>query len=368
MSIATQAANLGVPVEEIIDLLARKSCDRKRRLKLYRQLHTYLINEVPIHKALDILHDIASDNGERPYTIDAWIIDVWREGYQRAASFSDAIRDWAPSSEHQLIMAGEKSGQLEQALADVISLAETASKQTGAVIGGLIYPSLLTVFLIGIMLMFSYEVLPQWAKLLPPERWTGTPALVWDISVFVRSYLIFVLAGLAGLLAASLWSLPRLTGPLRQRLEKLPPWNLYRRMQGGAFLLSMSAMMRADVHQRDALLQLRETASPYLRERVDAALRWVLEGYNIGDALYRSGYEFPDRQIITDLRGLAKLKGVESALERIARQWVQDGVDKVRAIMGLVKVVMIVAVGITLIIFWTGLYGIYEQGLTQIGM
>ena len=51
----------------------------------------------------------------------------------------------------------------------------------------------------------------------------------------------------AAAVAAMIWTLPRWVGPMRAKADKLPPWSLYRLVNGAGFMLSCSALVKAGV-------------------------------------------------------------------------------------------------------------------------
>jgi len=68
-----------------------------------------------------------------------------------------------------------------------------------------------------------------------------------------------------GLLA----SLPVLTGPVRQWLDRLPLYNLYAAFSSTSFLVALAAMLRGNVSVREALERLRGSASAYVQWHIN---------------------------------------------------------------------------------------------------
>jgi hypothetical protein len=125
----------------------------------------------------------------------------------------------------------------------------------------------------------------------------------------------------AVLVAWTTWSLNNLTGRVRRWLDHLVPWSVYKDFQGVAFLLNISALLRADVKTLDALDILSRNASPWLLERLNAARRLVRQGQHLGLALRNSGYQFPSKDSVNKLVLLTDGDNAEIIIENYARHW-----------------------------------------------
>ena len=75
-----------------------------------------------------------------------------------------------------------------------------------------------------------------------------------------------------------------------------------------------------------ALTSLRRDSNKYLKEKIDGALSHIKNGDNLGQALDKAGYEFPDKQIITDLKIYSELDNFEEALDKLANEWLEESV------------------------------------------
>ena len=61
-------------------------------------------------------------------------------------------------------------------------------------------------------------------------------------------------------------------------------------------------------------------------ERIDSALDHIKNGENLGQALDKAGKEFPDKQIISDLKIYSELDNFEEALDKLANEWLEESV------------------------------------------
>jgi type II secretory pathway component PulF len=108
--------------------------------------------------------------------------------------------------------------------------------------------------------------------------------------------------------------------------DRYPPWSLYKIFTGITWLLALSALVKGGVPVSVALTSLRKDSSKYLKERIDGALFHIKNGENLGQALGKSGLEFPDKQIIADLKIYSELDNFEEALDKLANEWLEESV------------------------------------------
>jgi type II secretory pathway component PulF len=169
-----------------------------------------------------------------------------------------------------------------------------------------------------------------------------------DFSGFIRDWLVYILGGLVVLFILYFISLPRWTRTLesvRVALDQHAPYSLYRTIHGSSWLISLASMMEAGMRLEDALTALRRNATPWLQTRIDSALRGIRAGHNLGDALLMSGYKFPDPEIIDDLGVYSSMSGFSEALNIVGNEWMEESVNRVNSIMGVIFVVGICVVG-----------------------
>ena len=141
-----------------------------------------------------------------------------------------------------------------------------------------------------------------------------------------------------GIIAAIIYSLPRLTGSLRNFLDYLPPWSIYKVVVGSTMILAITAMVKSKFKLLDSLQMCREEASPWLQERIDAGIDGVQEGYNLGVALREAGHHFPDDRVIGDLIIYSSSQSFEDALERVSADLLKNSIARVRKISKILSV------------------------------
>ena len=157
-------------------------------------------------------------------------------------------------------------------------------------------------------------------------------------------------------------SMSRWVSKTRITFDKIPPWSLYRMWQGSSFLLAISSMMNAGVKLDEVSLgRIAKQSDPYLKQRIRALIRYITAGENLGDALYKTGYEFPDEEIIGDLQIYSKLRGFDENLIWIVQSWVDSLVEQVTITMKIVNTTVLFLIAIVIGCLILAFYDIFQQ-------
>ena len=355
-------------LKEIEAAFLRLQFGAKTRMGVYRKLIRYLKNGVKLTEALEIMWRHASDDGKKPKRATAVAIDTWLSAVQNGLTLGRAIRGWVPEKDRRVIEAGEEAGRLTVALENAIFIAENERKIKSTLIGGLFYPVLLIFVVIGFLVMFGVRVIPAFDDILPRARWTGVGAQMATMSDFVNTWLFPTIMAVLVVIGVIVWSMPRWTGSLRVRFDRFPPWSLYRLMSGAGFMLTVAAMIKAGVTMPQVLRIMQRDASPWFQERMARTLAFVNNGANIGEALHKTKFEFPDKETVQDLRAYANLAGFDEMLEKLGKEWIDLSVEKITLQTDLLKYAGIVLVGVTIGWLATGIFSLQQQITSSAGM
>lgn len=343
---------------------AKSQFSSSKRVSFYRKLAKLMSNGVQILEAMDMLYKQASKNGTRKTEPLALVIDDIRIRLKNGSRIAQSLHGWVPTSEEMMISAGERSGAIESTLNGVCEAIEAGSRMKSAILSGIFYPTILLLAAAGVMALFGIRVIPQFAKISSPDSWTGAAASMAVMSHIVSTYGILIIAAIVAALTAVIYSLPRLTGPVRVTLDKFPPYSLYKLWVGSGFLLSLATLVRAGEQAEKALLLMREQSGDWLRERIDGCVTGLRAGYNVGEALDRTGFQFPDQEIIDALSIYAKLSGFDDAMQTVGEEWMETGVAKVQLQSAVAKGVATLMMGGVVAWMAFGLFAI-QQNLTS---
>jgi len=311
--------------------IARRRFSATERIRFYERLAGLAQDRAQTSVALERLFWSSSQGGAKPGLTRAVMLREVVDRLFEGQTLAGALQGWAPDAERMLIEAGERGDCLPKALEDAAKVTQAGREMTAAARSGVAYPMFLLATTVLVLWVFGQHVIPEFAKVLPTERWTGSAGILASLASFTDFWIWpSVAAAICGMVLLS-WSMPRWTGRLRARLDRLPPFSIYRLLVGSRFLMAMAALLNASTPPAEALERMNAMAGPWLRERIEAALDAVRDGANLGTALELAGHGFPDPDLIEDLSIAAETAGFTIAVQRMADRWVVEGVKRIKA-------------------------------------
>lgn len=313
------------------------------RMKIYRKLISLLRNRFSLMDALDRIRGIITNDGKNPDEPMALAILYWSRELQNGHPFSVALEGWAPASERLMLSVGDVSN-LENALENLIKVAEGTKKMKEPLVSAISYPMFLSMMTVLIIYAIGAYMVPPMISAAPNTRWTGSAKDLVNVSEWIQKNWLFAFSILPAIFIMIYATLGRWKGKTRAFFENVPPWSLYRIFVGVTWMLAMAALVRAGTPVSQALRSLRHDASPYLLYRIDSALVFINNGDNLGEALNKTGLGFPDKEIIGDLRIYSEMDNFQEALDQMANEWLEDsvtGITQKAAVLNMVATLFV---------------------------
>ena len=333
-------------------LYAKMICrfSKDKRITIWRKLVSLLKNDFTLVDALNRIQMTESRGGAKPNEPFAICMREWEKNLERGLSFSEATRGWVPAEETLLLSSGNMSS-LVVALENVSNIIVANKRISGAVFGAIAYPLLLLVLVVAIIIMVGVYLVPPLAEVVGDSMvWTGGAAtLIW-VSNFASKYWHIISIIFVGLGVFIWWSLPRWFGRLRAAFDKFPPWNIYKIRLSVSWMMSLSAMVASGVAIPDAMRMLADNSNRYLRKILEATLRYIANGDNLGDALQNTGMDFPNQELIGDLAIYADMNDFDTNLAQISKDYLENSVKKIESVSSALNSVGILL--ITAVIAW----------------
>ena len=327
-----------------------KVLNPKARQRIYRKLCQLLKRGKMTNTAIaGILESLPKKHPDRP------ALEAWRRRVESGAKMHEAMRGWLPDDEMMMIAAGEESAHLPEALDRASRLNETSQRMSRAIRGAFGYPAMIIIVISGIMYQFAYTVIPTMVDALkssgiePDGTLTLLSITICDI---VRDWGVFILPFPIAIAAAIGATMPTLRGDIRRKLDKYPPWSVYRLQKGTAFLLSLADLVNCGKPHLEALQLLRKGSNPYVAERLDAAIASIASGRQLHEAF--RAYEWPDLEIVVDLAIYAQDSDLSTALSWLADDWLAEGERRINTAADAIRNIFLAIGAVTLAVLAAG--------------
>jgi len=256
-----------------------------------------------------------------------------------------------------MLSVGDVS-DMESALLNLIKVSEGSTKMIRPVIGAVAYPLFLLMMAVAMLYGIGAYMVPPMIAAAPGANWTGVAGDLVAVSEWIIVYWPFAFSVVPVLAILIYSTLGIWTGKVRAAFDTVPPWSLFRVFTGVCWLLALAALVKGGTSLSLALRSLRADSSKYLRERIDTALVYINAGYNLGEALYKSGLGFPDTEIIGDLKIYSELDNFEDALDALANEWLEESIYSIGQRAAILNMGAILAVGG--VIAWS-VFGVFEM-------
>ncbi len=341
-SIQKAMKNLGKVEEAYAKIII--NCSNKVRLKLYRKIASLMRNRFSLMDALDMLHDSASKGGKNPGEPLAIAIASWGRSLNNGKTFSDALKGWAPDRERLMLSVGDAS-DLENALLNLIKVTEGTTKMIRPIIGAITYPTFLLMMAVLIIYAIGVYMVPPMIDAAPNVKWSGLAKDLVDLSDWIKHNWIFAFSSVPSVMLVIYLTIGIWTGPTRAIVDNMPPWSLYKVFVGISWLLALAALIKAGVPVSTAMSSLKKDATKYLIERIDKALVFINNGDNLGTALDKTKLNFPDAEVVADLKIYSELDNFEEALNNLANEWLEESVIMIEQKASVLNMVALLAVG-----------------------
>ena len=338
----------------------------KVRLKLYRKIASLMKNRFSLMDALDMLYDGASNGGKNPGEPLAIAIAAWGKALNNGKTFSDALKGWAPARERLMLSVGDVS-DLESALLNLIKVTEGSTKMIRPIIGAIAYPSFLTMMSVLIIYAIGVYMVPPMIDAAPNVIWRGMARDLVDLSAWIKKNWLIAFASLPIAMAIIYFTIGIWTGKIRAWFDYVPPWSLYKVFTGISWLLALSALVKGGTPVSTAMRALRRDSSRYLKERIDKTMVFINNGDNLGQALGKTGLNFPDTEIISDLKIYSELDNFEEALDNLANEWLDESVYLIEEKAGILNMVALLTVGAVIAWAVMGTFEMQDQITNSMG-
>mgnify|MGYP000945636322 CR=1 FL=1 len=256
----------------------------------------------------------------------------------------EVLQSYAPASEASQIYAAEISGRVSDGFIMAAEVAKQQATFQKVFREALIGPSINLVLSLGIIYMFFTTLVPAMTGALNVEKMSVYSSILVMIADHFLMYLMMTVSLIILLIAWIIWALPRYNGVLRLKLEKIPPFSMYKIMVGCSFLYAYNSLVKTGTQQVVALWTIRQFATPYLKFRINKILEQTSKGF--GEALLNMRMNFPDKEVLNEMAMASEHGVLNEAMPDIVENLSIDGLELIKLQAQVAKTIaMILVVG-----------------------
>ena len=275
-----------------LSLPARKKISSREFVIFNQELATLLKAGMPLVQSLDILRRRVTN------PLFKTVLDDVHDRVRAGSSLSEAFEAHGslfPGVYTASLLAGEKSGSLEQVIRRYVAYVKVVTSVRRKTISALVYPAILLVLSLVVVAIIVLKVVPEFGLFYAQlsEELPLSTRIIVAISEFVSSYIFLILLGIVAIVAAAwMW----LKNPAhRQRVDR---WVL--RLPGlgpiaGKFATSQAArtlatLLGGGIPLVNAIdVSARAIKNQYISHELIHAAQQVREGRALAAAMSESG-------------------------------------------------------------------------------
>ena len=213
------------------------------------------------------------------------------------------------------------------------------------IIGAIAYPTFLMTMAVLIIYAIGVYMVPPMIDAAPDVVWKGLAKDLVDLSEWIKNNWLFAFASIPITMLIIYLTIGIWTGRIRVFFDRIPPWSLYKVFVGISWLLALSALIRGGTPVSTAMTALKKDATRYLKEKIDKTLIFINNGENLGQALDKTKFNFPDEEVVADLKIYSELDNFEEALDNLANEWLEESVYLIEQKASILNMVAILTVG-----------------------
>ena len=310
----------------------------KNRLVFYEKMLAFVEDGVPAQDAIEAIQKRAAENNNpQRYALELWLSEI-RSG----STLSQAVSSWLPSQEVMFFNAGEETGDMQNALEEMIKMVRQITDLRSSVVAPLLISMTYVIVLFGIIIGMSIFLVPEFKDMLPPEErplFTNRFFMFTDFMAQWGLLIVGVLVSLGFLIGTTLGVF---RGSIRDRLDDVPPWSLYRRYQAAQFLIMLASMMKSGMPIQKAIQSTMRFSNRFLNAHFNRMLENLNSGLEDAEAL-NTGL-FP-KDNADDIQDYSSLSSFDIGIVSIGRRAISE--TKERLIKVATTIEIFVKLGIT---------------------
>lgn len=255
----------------------------KDRAEFYRNVKILTQGGVSVQTILRMLKDLNFRYNPNNVSFRMILGDIlWSMG--NGLTYEQSIAKWIPYQEYSLLESSH--GNVREGSEIMAVFSEHMSSVQGALIGALTYPTIMFVVLLAVLVGFAFFVMPSLYQLTDPKGWPESAALLDVLTTFIRQHSIILWVALGAIFTFIIWSMNNFrVMAVRDWLDKIPPWSIYKRYQATVFLICLSGLIKTGSSYNNAVQFITKTASPYLNVFLHRMLNNLARGSNFGESL-----------------------------------------------------------------------------------
>jgi toxin co-regulated pilus biosynthesis protein E len=319
----------------------------KAQLAFLEDLYLLINDGIPANKAVEMMALVTTG-------ISREVALSISEKIAQGQPLAEGMQDWFSMNAVEIIRVGESGGALAQTMKSAINMLSQQGIAIGSFIGAIAYPLLVITIGCIVVIYLNNSVFEQFRMIKPMEQWPEAGQRLVGLAINIQRWWWVAILGVIIFIILFKRILNNLTGPIRDELDKYPPFSLYRRLIAARFLETLGLLVANGVVFKSAIKVMQYQANPYLLYHLIRMESLLGTGkVNIADVLKTGLVEDND---LMRLRVMAEVKGFEHGLIRMGIRGTDEATRTLKFISRIFGGVLLILGGMIIILIIQGIY------------
>lgn len=343
----------------IFNFLKIRSFGYTARMAFYDKIYRLCSNEVNLG-----FNDVVGELKEQQFRLHngkSFLYFVYSDIHARLAAGADeseSLSGYAPNVDIMMINSF-KDDDISVGFQNLINYNKTVKEMNSALAKALIYPCSLFAISIAVIWYFSVSLIPALtAAITPGMELSQSSEIMIALSENFYTYILTLGIVIGSLVSLLIWALPNYNGKYRVYLEKIPPFSIYRIVNGCGFLNALAALSNSGYQQLDALQEMKQNTTNYLGYRLELISERIKTSETLGSALVNIKLDFPDKKMLEDIELVSKFGVLDDSLESMAENMTQQGTSLINKQAATLKYIATAMISMTILLMFNGIYSL----------
>lgn len=319
----------------------------KAQLAFLEDLYLLINDGIPANRAVEMMSQVTTG-----LTRDVAI--SISEKIAQGQPLADGMREWFSPNVVEIVRVGEAGGALAQTMKSAINMLSQRGVAIGAFVGAMAYPLLVIIIACVIIIYLKNSVFVQFEMIKPMDQWPASGRRLLHLANFIQKWWWVAILTLFILVFILRRLMTSYVGEYRPYLDKVPPFNFYRRLASARLLETLGLLVANGVVFKSAIKVMQYQANPYIHHHLVMMEHLLSMGKsNIADVLATGLISESD---LMRLRVMAEVKGFEHGLIRMGIRGTEQATTTLKFISRIVGGLLLTLGGLMIIIIIQGIY------------
>lgn len=319
----------------------------KAQLAFLEDLYLLINDGIPANRAVEMMSLVTTGLN---HEVAASLTQKIAQGQPLA----DGMKEWFSPNVVEIIRVGEAGGALAQTMKSAINMLSQQGVAIGALVGAMAYPLLVITIACGVIIYLNDSVFVQFKMIKPMSEWPASGVRLVHLATLIKDYWWVVLLIVVSLIIFFRRMMSNYVGDFRPTLDKMPPFNFYRRLAAARLLETLGLLVANGVVFKSAIKVMQYQANPYMNMHLMMMEHLLSMGKtNIADVLETGLVSDTD---LMRLRVMAEVKGFEHGLIRMGIRGAEEATATLKFIARIIGGIFLTIGAILIIIIIQGIY------------